>query len=393
VDPLAVRAQARPSRVGVVRVYPAVEVGEAHLARDRLEPAVDGSGIGVLQAPARPQVGVVHDDVRVGDVALVVVVVGDGNLEVGEALSRPTGREPPQAVERDAVPGIWGDDVVLVGACAPAPPWGVVPLGGATRVHGLVPGVVTVDGEPMPVLADDGGVEPEVVVGQRPAFALEVASRAGEPGVTRYRLHVWHGGSPGEEARSVAEGGDVLPKAVERALDVGHVGMDDGEYLHHVGGVRLGLPHALGHRVEGPHRLVVEGAYGMKVVRDFMGGPVVEDYRCPREQVRAREPDVAGEETDEVRLGDAVSLRGAGEGIVLLRREAEPEAPRSGVAADYMITPGARGLPRNAFQRADPRDRGPTPLTDDSLGEARHGRGGVGGGGERVLFHTPVCTE
>jgi len=169
--------------------------------------------------------------------------------------------------------------------------------------------------------------------------------------------------------------------------------MDRCEDLQHVGRVGLGLPHALGHRVEGPHRLVVEGADGMEVVGDLVGGPVVEDYRCAREQVRAGESDVADEEADEVRLADAVGLCGAGEGVVLLRREAEPEAPRSGVAADHLITPGARGLPRNACQRADPRDRGPTSPTDDSLGEGWHGRGGVGGGGERVLFHTPVCTE
>ena len=135
VDPLVVRARTRPSCVGMLRIDSAVEVGEAHLARDRLEQSVEGAGVGVLQAPARSQVGVVHDDVGVGDVALVVVVVDDGDLEVGEALSRPSGREPPQAVECDAVPGVGGDDVVLVGARVPAPPGCVVALGGATRVH------------------------------------------------------------------------------------------------------------------------------------------------------------------------------------------------------------------------------------------------------------------
>ncbi len=51
--------------------------------------------------------------------ALVAVVVDDGNEEVGEALAHPSGREPPQAVRQDAVPGVGGDDVVLVGARGP----------------------------------------------------------------------------------------------------------------------------------------------------------------------------------------------------------------------------------------------------------------------------------
>ena len=47
--------------------------------------------------------------VVLGGVALVAVVVDDGDLEVGEALAHPSGREPPQAVRRDTVLGVGGE--------------------------------------------------------------------------------------------------------------------------------------------------------------------------------------------------------------------------------------------------------------------------------------------
>jgi len=91
--------------------------------------------------------------VGVGGVALVAVVVDDGDLEVGEALARPSGREPPQAGRWDVVLGVGGDDVVLMGACPAPKPRCVISFGGPAYVHGLVPDVAVVGGEPMLVLA------------------------------------------------------------------------------------------------------------------------------------------------------------------------------------------------------------------------------------------------
>lgn len=85
----------------------------AALRLELLEGAVELEGVGGLEPPPRLERGVVDHDVRVGDAPLVVVVVDDGDLMVGEVLRRPLDGEPPQDGEVDAGAGVGGKDVAL----------------------------------------------------------------------------------------------------------------------------------------------------------------------------------------------------------------------------------------------------------------------------------------
>ncbi len=136
-----------------------------------------------MESVTRLQVDVVDDHVRMGDVALVVVVVDDGHLVVAEALLRPSDCELTQAVQRDLVLGVGGDDVVLVGAGGLSAPWFVTVVEHPGGVH-----------LPCPVVCDrqvsryplDATVVVEVeVVGCKGAVSLgEIAADARHVGVT-----------------------------------------------------------------------------------------------------------------------------------------------------------------------------------------------------------------
>ena len=65
------------------------EGAEAVLGRHALQGPLECPRVGVAQAPSGLEVGVVDDDVGVEDVPLVVVVVDDGDLVLGEALPHP----------------------------------------------------------------------------------------------------------------------------------------------------------------------------------------------------------------------------------------------------------------------------------------------------------------
>lgn len=65
------------------------EGAEAVLGRYALQGPLEGPRVGAAQAPPGLEVGVVDDDVGVKDVPLVVVVVDDGDLVLGEALPHP----------------------------------------------------------------------------------------------------------------------------------------------------------------------------------------------------------------------------------------------------------------------------------------------------------------
>ncbi len=149
-----------------------------------LERCGQGFGVGVLKPPSRLDVRVVHDHVRVGDAAGVVIVVDDCDLVFGEVLLRPRGREIAQGFERDAVFGIGRHDVVLVGAYPFPSPGEVVSEGAARGVHRLGP----------VELADIlGNVDVDVVAGECSVLAREVSTDASRRGVPRDGLEHRHG--------------------------------------------------------------------------------------------------------------------------------------------------------------------------------------------------------
>ena len=163
-------------------VHAAAEVREAELSGDLLERPVQGAGVGVLHPPPGLEVGVVDDDVGVGDVVLVVVVVDDRDLVVGEAPPRPLGGELPERVQADVVLRGGGDDVVLERPGAPAAPGAVVASEPPRAVHLR-----------RPVLAECGVAQVQEVHGERAAAPLEVAPDPARARVPGYGLEVRHG--------------------------------------------------------------------------------------------------------------------------------------------------------------------------------------------------------
>ena len=85
-------ADSPPSIVGLIAdrtIEPPDEVSEPCVASNPLQRSVERPGVRVLQAPAGVEVRVVDDDVGVRDAVLVVVVVDDRDLVVGEVLPHP----------------------------------------------------------------------------------------------------------------------------------------------------------------------------------------------------------------------------------------------------------------------------------------------------------------
>lgn len=169
----------------------------------------------VLEPAARLEVRVVDDDVGVRDTSCVVVVVDDGDLVVREALPCPSGREGAQSVERDAVLGIRGDDVVLVGAGAPPSPSGVVAVQAPGPVHRLGP----VERPPR-----RRRFEVDVILGERAALLRQVPPDPPGRGVPRYRLehgHAPHLHSPAmtlPESSATARLSDSTPGCISASL-------------------------------------------------------------------------------------------------------------------------------------------------------------------------------
>ena len=130
-----------------------------------------------------------------GDAPLVVVVVDDGDLVVGEVLRRPLDGEPPQGGEVDAGAGVGGEDVVLPrprGPSAPSPP---VPGGLPHRVHLRCPVAGAVAREvALPALY--GRPDIQEVAGEGPAVPLEVAHDPAGPGVPADRFDDSHPSPP-----------------------------------------------------------------------------------------------------------------------------------------------------------------------------------------------------
>lgn len=93
-----------------------------------------------LHAVAGAEVRVVHDDVRVGYAAGVVVVVDDDDLVVAEVLERPRARELAQRRQVDAVARVRREHEVLERARGLSPSGCVRAERGARGVHLGVPG-------------------------------------------------------------------------------------------------------------------------------------------------------------------------------------------------------------------------------------------------------------
>ena len=163
-----------------------------------------GGWVGVAEPVPRGEVRVVHDYVSVGDVALVVVVVDDGHLEVREALLGPAHGELPQVRERDPVARVGGEHVVLVGPGGPPAVRGVVAVGAPRLVHGHVPVEASLD-EPRLARGLVHPREVQKVPGERPSVPLEVPPRGGEPRVPRYGLDRRHAGQLQRKTAGLSE--------------------------------------------------------------------------------------------------------------------------------------------------------------------------------------------
>ena len=138
VDRLPGLGSGRVSRVALS--HPALRhlVGERAqplLLCNLLEAPVHAQRVRDVQAPSRSQVRVVHHNVGVRDSLLVVVVVDDGDLVVGEVLLDPGVRKLAQSFKADAVARIRGDHVVTERDGALPLPWRVVAIVVAQCVH------------------------------------------------------------------------------------------------------------------------------------------------------------------------------------------------------------------------------------------------------------------
>ena len=133
----SVRRETLESRAGL---RPLVAQGvEPPLRRHLLQRPVELERIVGVHPPARDHVHVVHDDVRVGDAALVVVVVDDRDVVVGEEPAHPCLGELPQRTEVHSVCGRGGQDEVLESPRLLSLPGEVVALLLPDPVHGPGP--------------------------------------------------------------------------------------------------------------------------------------------------------------------------------------------------------------------------------------------------------------
>ena len=181
----------------------AIEVREPALLGHALQGVLELLGVGVLKAPPRDDVGVVHDHVGVRYVLGVVVVVDDGNLVIAEVLARPGDRNLAEGVQAHVVLGVRREHVVLVGAARPASPGRVVSPTRARVVHCRRP----VEGDIFAV----GDVDVQVVGSECAPVLGEVAVDALAGRVPGYGLQEWHGLSPTGRA-----GAPLPPCAQER---------------------------------------------------------------------------------------------------------------------------------------------------------------------------------
>ncbi len=101
LDACPVRREALESRVGL-RPLVAQRI-EPPLRRHLLQRPVELERVVGVHPSARDHVRVVHDDVRVGDAALVVVVVDDRDVVVGEEPRGPGERQLAQLLEANPV--------------------------------------------------------------------------------------------------------------------------------------------------------------------------------------------------------------------------------------------------------------------------------------------------
>ena len=159
----------------------AIEVREPALGDHALQRVLELLGIGVLKAPPRDNVGVVHDHVGVRDAPGAVVVVDDGHLVVAEVLARLGDRELAERVQVHVVFRVQREHVVLVGAAGPASPGRVVSPARARGVHRGSPveggalalgdiEVQVVGGKCTPVL---GEIAPDALAGCVAGYGLE----------------------------------------------------------------------------------------------------------------------------------------------------------------------------------------------------------------------------
>ena len=129
----SVRRETLESRAGL---RPLVAQGvEPPLRRHLLQRPVELERVVGVHPPARDHVRVVHDDVRVGDTALVVVVVDDRDVVVGEEPSHPCLRELPKLLEAYIVFRGGGQHEMLEGTGLLPVPWVVVAAFGPEGVH------------------------------------------------------------------------------------------------------------------------------------------------------------------------------------------------------------------------------------------------------------------
>ena len=236
-----------------------------------LQRMVEASWVGVLQAPAVDDVGVVDDDVRMGDAAGVVVVVDDGNLGFAEVPLCPCHRQLAKLRQGDGVSGVGRDDVVLVGACALSAPWLVVADAAPRGVHDTGPvehgcGIGYV-----------GVLQVDVVARERPALLGQVAVGPPARSVPGYRLEYRHRRrldardvAPGQEPRLAPERGGSVVHGLQPAVG-------DVELLQHVEGVHLVEAEVVGDDVERMHGLVVVVAPAVELAVDAHRGDAVDD--------------------------------------------------------------------------------------------------------------------
>jgi hypothetical protein len=113
-------------------------------------PPLSGPHPGRDPLPAH-HVRVVDDEMGVGDVSAVVVVVVDRHLVVAEMLLSPGCHELPEGRQVDVIPGIRGDDDVLEGAR------------GCIAIHGIWPVVLSIDPQIVHLLPDRPSIEVDLL--------------------------------------------------------------------------------------------------------------------------------------------------------------------------------------------------------------------------------------
>ena len=160
--------------------------------RHVLKGAVQLERVVGVQPVSGDQVGAAHDQVRMRDPVLVVVVVHDGHLVVAKELHGPCSRKFAQGGKVYVVVGVGRDDEVLVGAGAPALVWLVVASSDPRGVHlvGPLHGILH-----RLVVAFHIALVPrqiEEVARQGAVAFLQVRLHLLAVGMPRYRLHYRH---------------------------------------------------------------------------------------------------------------------------------------------------------------------------------------------------------